>query len=250
MVGAVLLGSCANNPPSAAPRSARSPGEVVLFGDSLAWEARGYFSSLVRAQGGDAWTYTSRGSAVCDWLPTMRRVEARLRPKTVELEFSGNAISPCMRGDEPPSGAYFARYRADTLAAIALFVRGDGHVFLIGSPINRGDTSVPNWDQLNHQYASIAAADPSRVTYVDAGASVEGPAGSFAETLPCLPLEACTGPDVNGIPSNVVRAPDGGHFCPVEKDPELGVIGPCPVYSSGAHRYANAMVSALSAPRS
>jgi hypothetical protein len=221
---------------------------VALFGDSLAWEARGYFSALIRASGDTPLIFTRRGTAVCDWLPEMRSVEAQFHPRAVELEFSGNALTACMRDYEPPSPAYFQKYRTDTLAAIFILEAGGAHVFLIGAPINRDDTSVRNWDQLNGQYRSIAEADPAHVTYVDAGAAVEGPGHSFTATLPCLMDEPCTGPIVKGVPSNVVRAPDGGHFCPVEKDPLLGIIGPCPVYSSGAYRYAFAMVSALAVP--
>ena len=93
------------------------------------------------------------------------------------------------------------------------------------------------------QYAQIAAADPEHVTYVDAGAAVEGPGGTFARTLPCLIGEPCTGPVVGGVPSNVVRSPDGVHFCPVTV-----VRVSCPVYSSGAFRFADAMVRGLVAP--
>jgi hypothetical protein len=219
---------------------------VALFGDSLAWEAQGYFSALVRASGATPLTFTRSGTAICDWLSKMRSVEARFHPSAVELEFSGNAITTCMQHYTPPSSAYFEKYRADTLTAISIFEGGGAHVLLIGAPINRDDTSVRNWDQLNGQYSAMAKADPAHVTYTDAGAAVEGPGHTFATTLPCLLDEPCTGPMVRGVPSNIVRAPDGGHFCPVEKDPQLGIIGPCPVYSSGAYRYAFAMVSALS----
>ena len=220
---------------------------VALFGDSLAWEARSYFSSLLGPTGATPLTYTRRGSAICDFLDTMRSVEDRFHPRAVEIEFSGNALTPCMRGYVPPSDSYFEKYRADTLTAIGIFAGSGSHVYLIGAPIDRDHASEPNWDRLNNQYRAIAAADPDHVTYVDAGAAVEGPGHTFTSTLPCLVDEPCTGPVVSGVPSNVVRAPDGDHFCPVEKYPQLGIIGPCPVYSSGAYRYAFAMVSALSA---
>jgi hypothetical protein len=246
----VAFSACSGSGPSAATRVSHGPPAVALFGDSLAWEAQTYFSALIRASGDTPLTYTRSGTAVCDWLSTMRTVEARFHPEAVELEFSGDALTPCMRAYEPPSSAYFEKYRADTLAAIAVFKGAGAHIFLIGSPINRSDTSVQNWDQLNGQYDAIAEADPAHVTYVDAGAAVEGPGHTFTATLPCLLDEPCTGPVVGGVPSNVVRAPDGGHFCPVEKDAALGIIGPCPVYSSGAYRYAFAMVAALSLPAS
>jgi hypothetical protein len=78
---------------------------------------------------------------------------------------------------------------------------------------------------------------PGSVTYVDAGASVEGPGGVFTWSLPCLPTEPCDGLIVAGIPSNVVRAPDGVHFCA----PSTAAEGCDNTYSSGAFRFASAM---------
>jgi hypothetical protein len=250
VVAAMSFTACSGGRTTAGTQVSEDPARVALFGDSLAWEAQSYFSDLVKSRGDTAVTYTRSGTAVCDWLSTMRSVEARFRPMEVELEFSGDALTACMRAYPPPSAAYFQKYRADTLAAIAIFQAGGAHVFLIGAPINRDDTSVQNWDRMNGQYAAIAEADSAHVTYVDAGTAVEGPGQSFTATLPCLRNEPCTGPVVDGVRYNVVRAPDGGHFCPVEKDPQLGIIGPCPVYSSGAYRYAIAMAAALSTPAS
>jgi hypothetical protein len=103
--------------------------------------------------------------------------------------------------------------------------------------------SVPNWSALNSQYAQIAAADPDQVTYIDAGAAVEGPGGTYAHTLPCFIGEPCTGPVVDGKPSNIVRSSDGVHFYPVAESSES-----CPVYASGAFRYADAIVQGLGSP--
>jgi hypothetical protein len=220
------------------------PPRVALFGDSLAWEAQPYYTDLVHATGETALTYDSHGgTAICDWLQRMREVVAQHHPVAAQLEFSGNALTPCMSGFAPPTQAYYDKYRADTEAAIAIFVPAGAHVFLVGAPINRH--SDPDWDRLNQQYASIAAADPAHVTYVDAGTAVEGPGHTFTETLPCLAVEPCTGPVVDDVPSNTVRSPDGAHFCPVQSGDAEGVIGGCTVYSSGAYRYANAMVAAL-----
>ncbi len=55
---------------------------------------------------------------------------------------------------------------------------------------------------------------------------------------------------VDGVHSNVVRSTDGGHFCPTEQGNDSGVIGGCWVYSSGAYRYAMAMVNALTSKAS
>ena len=101
---------------------------------------------------------------------------------------------------------------------------------------------------IRDRYAAIASADARHVTYVDAGAAVEAPGHAYTDTLPCLAHEQCSGPMVNGIATNVVRSADGVHFCPTEEGNDAGVIGGCPVYSSGAYRYAKAMADPL-APR-
>ena len=85
------------------------------------------------------------------------------------------------------------------------------------------------------------------MTYVDAGAAVEGPGGTFTSTLPCLAAERCTGPVVNGVPSNIVRSPDGGHFCPNSSGNAAGQVGTCDTYSSGAFRYAAAIAAPIRA---
>jgi hypothetical protein len=258
VVGA-LLASCSGGSGKGATSSGSTttsvpavvtyPPRVALFGDSLSWEAQPYYTDLVHATGETALTFDSHGgTAVCDWLSRMAEVAAASHPVAAQLQFSGNALTACMAGSAPPSQAFLDKYRADTLAAIQIFVPTGAHVYLIGAPISRSQQSDPNWDALNRQDAQLAAADPAHVTYVDAGAAVEGPDHAWVQTLPCLAIEPCIGPVVDGVPSNDVRAPDGAHFCPVISGDQNGVIGGCPVYSSGAFRYANAMAQALARP--
>ena len=58
----------------------------------------------------------------------------------------------------------------------------------------------------------------ANLRYVDAGAAVLDE-GRWTETLSCLPSEPCVGgTDPLGRAVNVVRAPDGVHFCPVSKE--------------------------------
>jgi hypothetical protein len=255
LLGPSRRASVRQSPPgrtNASLRALRYPSRVAVFGDSLSFEAEPYYAALIHAKIGAALTYDSfGGTAICDWLPTMRQVENRYHPQAVELEFSGNALTPCMKGLARPEQAYYQKYRADTEAAIDIFVPAGAHVYLIGAPISRAQSrSGANWDTLNMQYAQIAAADPHHVTYVDAGSSVEGSGQTFVETLPCLPIEPCLGPVVNGVRSNPVRAPDGAHFCPVTSGNKRGIIARCAVYSSGAFRYSSAMVEALATPAS
>jgi len=208
-------------------------------------QAEPYFKRLLAAADTSNTTYYSShgGTAICDWMARMRTMSATMHFEAVALEFSGNAVTPCMASVGYYTPAYYAKYRADTLAAIALWVPTGAHVFLIGAPITRQQEADPYWDALNLQYAQIAAADPQHVTFVDAGAAVEGPGGTYAQTLPCFIGEPCTGPVVDGVPSNVVRAADGVHFCPAAEVRET-----CPVYASGAFRFADAMVRGLVSP--
>lgn len=228
------------------PRGEAYPARVAVYGDSLAMQAEPYFKLLMAAADQSSATYYSSfgGTAICDWLPRMRRLAATAHFEAVVLEFSGNALTPCMAGIVDYTPAYYARYKTDTMAAIAIWVSTGARVFLVGAPVTRAQqASVHDWGALDAQYAQIAAADPGHVTYVDAGAAVEGPGGVYTRTLPCFIGEPCTGPVVKGVPSNVVRAPDGVHFCPVAEVDES-----CRVYSSGAFRFADAMVHALATP--
>jgi hypothetical protein len=247
MAGLVTLAlSCSSTSGKGSTTASKYQPQIALFGDSLSWEAQPYYTSLVHSTGETPLTYDSvGGTAICDWLQRMREVEATYHPHAVQLQFSGNALTPCMAAYPEASEAYYEKYRADTQAAIDIFVPRGTRVFLIGAPISRAGQSDPNWDRLNRQYAQMAAGDPQHVTYVDAGTAVEGPGNTYVETLPCLMVEPCIGPVVGGVPSNTVRSPDGVHFCPTATGNTEGVIGGCPIYSSGAFRYAHAMVEAL-----
>jgi hypothetical protein len=67
--------------------------------------------------------------------------------------------------------------------------------------------------------------------------------GRYTDTLPCLPEEPCTHTGPGPIGTNVVRAPDGAHFCPGNVRADRGVTSTCAVWSSGAYRYARAMAA-------
>jgi len=237
-VTGVLVGTAVIN---RAP-AARAPMRVVLFGDSLSVQALPYFRAPLEATGKvTVAAHVYGGTAPCDWVDEARQVAATGRPDVVVLQFSGNALTPCMRGVVDDTAAYWARYRADTEALAALFVGAGADVYLVGGPVSYGQarSGDRSAEILAALYASLAAAQPGGVRYVGAGAAVEGPGGVFTWTLPCLASEPCTGPMVGGVPSNIVRSPDGAHFCPI------AVTGSCPVYSSGAFRYASAMASPI-----
>ena len=209
---------------------------VVLYGDSLGWEAAEQFEAQfsmypqVRVI-----TRTFGGTAICDWLSQMQQDAVELQPWAVLIQFSGNALTPCMLTGE----AHDARYRADAQAAIGIFAAVD-HVFVVGAPVDRGTNPDYRGGSVNQIYRELSVG---QVRFVDAGAALLDD-GAWTNTLPCLPLEPCTGGvDPTGQPVNVVRAPDGSHFCPSAGTAQRGVTGPCGEWSSGAYRFASAMAA-------
>jgi hypothetical protein len=218
---------------------ARSPELVDLFGDSLGYQAEPYLDMFFSETGKySVSNNTFGGTATCDWLSKMGAAAAE-HPQVAVLVFSGNAFTPCMDGVALRSPQYYDRYTTDTEQAIEIFSAVDAHVFLIGTPID--ESSAAGWDRLDGIYRQLAQADPVAVTYVDAGAAVESPNGGFTWQLPCMSMEPSCG--ANG--TNVVRSPDGIHFCPDGSPATAGVTGPCNEYSPGAFRFALAIVSAV-----
>jgi len=222
---------------------------VVLYGDSLAWEARDPFQNALLAAGvGHVTTETFGGTAICDWLTRMRQDEVDTQPDAVVVEFSGNALTPCMKdrtGHGLTGEAYFEKYTEDTRSVVQIF--GPTLVYFIGAPISRradelGDSTVERLDAIIRE---VVANHPS-ARFVDAGAAVTDH-GRWRATLPCLPEEPCAsaGHPPRQSVDEVVRAPDGAHFCPVARPAVGGVIGGCPVWSSGAYRFGTAMADRI-----
>ena len=231
-------------PMSASAASGRRPVRVGLFGDSLAVQSEPYFNYLLQA-GGKATVsdFAYGGTAACDWLPKMRKYAQKAHPRAVVVEFVGNTFTSCMSGCPLGSRVAVNRYCSDISTAIQAFLRVGAHVFLIGTPISRTEwiSHDSGWDALNVAFASLAAKHRRHVTYIDAGKAVEGPHQAFVWTLPCLSFEPCTGPTIAGVRSDVVRSPDGVHFCPDQSGNVVGQVTRCAVYSSGAFRFAAAM---------
>jgi hypothetical protein len=212
---------------------------IDLFGDSLGYQAQSYVDMFF----GDLGNYTVSnntygGTATCDWLGQMATAAAA-HPLAAILIFSGNAFTRCMDGVATRSPQYYALYTTYTEQAIAIFTAVGAHVFLVGTPMFA--SSVAGWDHLDDIYRQLAEADPLTVTYVDAAAAVESPSGGFTWQLPCLSIEPSCG--ANG--TNIVRSPDGIHFCPDGAPGAAGVTRPCDEYSSGAFRFALATVGAV-----
>lgn len=251
LVGLLFASPLIPQPGSAAAPvrgSAAAPVRVGLFGDSLASEAELYFNVLVQAGGRvKVSDFTYGGTAACDWLPAMRRFARTDHPRAVVLEFIGNTFSPCMLGCVEGSRTAVHLYCSAISQALQSFLAVGTHVFLAGTPITRSEwvDHDPDWDDLNKAFAAFAAQHPKSVTYVDAGSAVEGPHHTYVATMPCLSFEPCGGPTIRGVRTNVVRSPDGVHFCPQETADATGEVSHCALYSSGAFRFAAAMAGPL-----
>jgi len=223
------VGSVPDLPPAGPPR-------IALYGDSLGMEAGPDFSYIARAAGASTLVRTYGGLAVCDWLPTMTADAPSWQPTAVVLEFSGDAFTPCMSGAAIGTQQYYQKYAADVQAAIDVFRPYGTEVFIAGVPYDASAGENQNVTDLDQVFASVAAANAG-VTYVDAGQAVMAD-GAFTWSLPCLPSEPCMGPSG----TNIVRAPDGVHFCPTGHTTIEGYLAVCNVYSSGAYRFAVAML--------
>jgi hypothetical protein len=176
-------------------------------------------------------------TALCDWLPAMAGTVVRTRPDLLVLVFNGNRRTACMQGQDgrPLSGQPLSeKYRRDALTAVGVATRAGAWTLLVGGPVFRADSAQIG---AGRAYEEIAARVPG-VSYVDAGEAV-APGHRFAARLPCESLDRghC---DADGTVA--VRSADGIHFCPGDG----GARRPCPVWSSGAFRYAAAIDTAAS----
>ena len=213
---------------------------IALYGDSLGMQAAPFLQYLAGASGASTLLRAYNGWAICDDLRAMASDAMALHPSVALIEFSGNSMTPCMSGYTMGTTAYYDKYEADAQQAIDIFRRSDIPVVLIGAPISAWANLSANLDFLNATYKSLAAANPG-VSYVDAGQAVLDD-GEFTLTLPCLAFEPCDGP----AGTNVVRSPDGVHFCPDGTAATQGWYSLCDGYSSGAFRFALALLAASS----
>ena len=218
------------------------PSRIALYGDSLVSEAAQDFSFLAGESGASVRVRTYPGSAICDFFSSMAADAAEWQPTVAVLAFSGDAFTQCMGGVQLGSLQYYANYRNDTQWAISIFRSAGTRVVLVGLPLDLSPSLSENASALNDIYQSLSDSD-SGVAYDDAGQAVMA-SGAFTWTLPCLSGEPCTGPSG----TNVVRAPDGVHFCPNGRTTLVGRLEECDVYSSGAVRFAAAMLAPALTP--
>lgn len=205
---------------------------VVMVGDSLAQEIESNLAFLI----GELVLVPKffGGTAACDWLDD----DLGITPDSaVVITFTGNSQTDCMSdgaGGYLRGNALVARYQQDIAMLVERALSAGGQVVLVGQPARGGDPlGAAEVEGLNQMYRALATT--ASVEFIDAGARVENADGSFAERLPCSPIE----PECDDDGTNAVRSDDGVHFCPGRHDV------PCPSYSSGSLRFALAIADAV-----
>ena len=212
---------------------APAPTNVVFVGDSLAEQAAPYLAPLLGTKALVPQFFG--GTAPCDWLDKDLQINSG---SVVVISFTGDSLSPCMAdgaGGQLAGQAIVDKYRTDVKALVDQARGAGARALLVGQPVHEDAASTEIVDGINAFYSELGK-DNKNVRFVDAGAAVELPDGTFAHSLPCLAGEAECDPSGN----NVVRSDDGLHFCPGTPP-----AGPCPEYSSGAFRFASAIAAAV-----
>lgn len=232
----LLVAACdiPSQSPAASPATSAAPASVVLIGDSLAQETAPYLSLLL----GNTPVVDQffGGTAPCDWLG---KDLATGTTTVAVITFIGNSQTPCMAdaaGGFPAGQALVDKYRTDLTELVAQVRATGSRVLMVGQPQRLDPAAEIEIAGINTVVTELATGDEA-ISFVDGGAAVENPDGSFAVALPCLVGEAECGADG----SNIVRNDDGVHMCPGN------AALPCPVYSSGAYRFATAIVNAVRA---
>jgi hypothetical protein len=236
----------ASSPPGVQPTrpfdvARDAPVDVALYADSLGFEAAdtiaGSLGPATRFE-----RFAAPGSALCDLVSLLGEQPDR-RPEVAIVQYSGNDLTSCIR-DRPATGgagdSVVARYAADAEAAVSVLRSRGAAVFLAGSPRSEWTARA---SELDGVYAGVAARWALRgepVFFIDSGRSVLAPDGSFASRLPCRESDRWAGA-CDGDGRVQVRSADGTHFCPID----TGGFSPCPVWSSGAHRFGVAIAEAV-----
>lgn len=231
--GAVGPVAAAVGPVWPAPTTAAT--RLVLIGDSLALETSEPIKFLTAPK-----EFVPRffgGTAPCDWVDDDIHADSAT---VVVISFTGNSLTPCMSDgaggflDHEP---FAAEYRGDLEVLISRARRAGARVVLVGQPERAAHFDHHERVTAINGMLQKFASEWEFVSFVDAGAAVETADGLYAERLPCNEFDTDCATDG----TTAVRG-DGVHFCPVP-----GAF-PCPVYSSGALRFAMAISNAANNP--
>ncbi|HEV7524781.1 MAG TPA: hypothetical protein VGP92_07440 [Acidimicrobiia bacterium] len=242
-------------------RGAEAPASrtAVLYGDSLSWEAgtnnmhcprysachTETFQEFASAHGNLSLVVRAfPGAAPCDWLKRLPGDLVTYKPDVVMLQTEGDNTTPCM--DDPATGSpypiasagVYAKYRSD-LDSFFGAATATGAKMIVVPPIATNDRRFSEQAvALGRIVTREAARFPGTTTTTQPGSAVTDN-GSFTFAKRCLVGETAGNGCRNGLIA--VREPTGLHFCPAG----LRFPSGCPVYSSGAFRFAKSTVDAL-----
>ncbi len=213
---------------------------IDFFGDSLSYQASPYLASdFNRGTTVASTSHVYPGTALCDWLGDIDALTTSTAPTVAVLQFVGNHFTSCISGYAPGSAAFIQKYASDLKSAITQLRAVGVKDVLVDVGPKTDDPAITWYYALRSAFVQVVDGfHTSSVAYAwTADKSVETQAGAFAATLPCISHEANAKLCVQGAPEKV-RSNDGLHFCPTTVGGANGQVSLCPVYASGAYRFA------------
>ncbi len=202
---------------------------MLVYGDSLTTEADNNLAAGLARPGWDVIIRQYPGTALCDWLPQMR-ADGNLNARLVVIEFTGNMLSQCTQGRGGLTPVYFV----DGSAAAILWQSRRVKALWVSPPGQQGTTGPNPLTSIDQGVASQYGG-----SFVDAGAALQAPDGTWPFTLPCFPFEVASRACRTDGTIQVRRSPTDQHLCPVDSG-----LGACPVYAGGIFRWNGAMINA------
>ncbi|MBM3672086.1 MAG: hypothetical protein FJW86_07900 [Actinobacteria bacterium] len=178
---ALVASACVPPPPS--------PPTVIFYGDSLLSSSSGAITNGITAQrpGWEVVTRSFGGTALCDWLDSMRG-DGDLNAKVVVIEFVGNSLTPCMGSGAHPamSPGWYSLYSSAANEAASIWAARGVKVLFASAP--RGVCSAPPapldgiYQQAANAWGATFSAAPSETFLVSTGTPPSEPTTTTTST--------------------------------------------------------------------
>ncbi|MGB6058359.1 MAG: acyltransferase family protein [Microthrixaceae bacterium] len=207
---------------------------VQLEGNSLAGEVANCLGEILDSRGADIIRVNPPDFLLCRELPSIEDQVREEQPDVAVVFLFAAYDDRCGR----PWNLVIDRL-------MEIYTRFDVHVYLVPSvPVVKGgrDELAPGPLLEDEYYRKLAAAEPDRFTYVDAGVFLRDDAGEYRWTMPCLSDDepGCSPDGTVGV-----RFVDGVHFC---TDPEFAARGCVGEEYQAGQRRATAGIAATLLP--
>jgi hypothetical protein len=165
---------------------------IVVTGDSITDQIRPYLLDMF----GDAAFVERRhhgGTALCDWFAEQANdlgLEhlAAWRPHVIVVDHGGNALTPCMAGEDgkPLQGSdYTAKYLSDSEYLVEIALGMGSRVLFVDQPVGRGD--LPSGT--GEVFRSMPGRHPGGLVRFVSTWPALSPDGHFLQATPCLDHE-------------------------------------------------------------